>query len=210
VHFSVIALRALKASNPTATVGMLRLLLLRMHSSGNADALVLSILESLMLLLREKKWGDISILNERKMRAYEAALSAATQEAMGTNVLLTVDEAHELMERRECQHVASLFHSQRDDWAACAGASVSQMTPADSAATRSLFYAVFLELSNLQSVHRWRVYATGTALSMRRVTNSSSASGATRCHPLEFAPAYHLAVPDMVSVLSSSGALTMF
>jgi hypothetical protein len=56
VHFSVLALRALQTTHPLASVDMLHQLLLRMHRNGNADAIVVTILDLLLLSLREKKW----------------------------------------------------------------------------------------------------------------------------------------------------------
>lgn len=162
VHFSVLALRALQGSHPTASLAARRRLLLRLHRNGNADALVTAIPDSLFSRMRILK--------------------------------CSVDH--------DFQSVSSLFVSQRasellaDDSAAVAGASQGP-------ATRSLYYALVLELSSLQTAHGWCMYVTGTALSMRRVADSSNASVMARCHPVDFAPAHRLSVPDMISILSS-------
>ena len=187
VHFSVLAVQALLATRPDASMEDKRQLLLRTHRNGNADALVTDILGGLLVQLRVVGWRvhgtDIYVLDPAMMRAYEASLSNAAFDTLGEAVLFTVDEAHELMERPESRRVASLFLSQR------------------TATTRSLFYAVVLELSSLQGDHGWSAYVTGTTLSMRRVLDSSSASVSTRCHPREFAPEHRFTVPDIISIL---------
>ena len=209
VHFSVIALRALRRSHPAATMGMMRQLLLRMHRNGNADALITVILDAMMvrMRMRVRKWitfgVDVYALDEGRLLAYELLLATAVRDVMGSAVLITVDEAHELMERRECQRVAPLFLSQRADGSAALAGVVSD-TPASSShksARRSLFYTVVVELSRLQAKYGWSAYVTGTSMSMRRVAESSSASVAIRCHPLEFAPTHRLTVKDMVSIV---------
>ena len=209
VHFSVIALRALRASHPSATTDMRRQLLLRLHRNGNADDLITVILDAMMVRMRVRKWitcgVEIYALDERRLLAYELLLATAVRDVMGSAVLITVDEAHELMERRECQRVAPLFLSQSADGSAALAGVVSD-TPASSShksSARGLFYAVVLELSRLQAAYGWSAYVTGTSLSMCRVAESSSASVATRCHSLEFAPTHRLTVPDMVSIVLS-------
>lgn len=214
VHFSVLALRSLLATHPEASVDNLRQLLLRMHRNGNADALVTDILASLVGHLRVKQWhiggSDIFVLDPAKMRTYEVSLSTAATEVMGHAILLTIDEAHELMERPECRAIASLFLSQR----AVASAGPAEGAPKslasavqESSVSRSLFYAVVGELSNFRDLFRWSVYVTGTALSMRRIAGSSSASIATRCHPREFAPEHRLAAADIASILQRHFAI---
>lgn len=209
VHFSVLALRAIRASHPRAPAGMQRQLLLRMHRNGNADALVTTILDFLLLHMRVKAFcldgNDVYALDAEIMRAYEVSLSFAVRDVMGTDVLVTVDEAHELLERRECKSIASLFLAQRPDGSGACGGDVSLSVPQsdNETASRSLFYAVVLQLSSLQSTHRWGVYVTGTALSMANIAYSASASVATRCHAEEFAPAHRMSVADIVNVLSS-------
>lgn len=201
VHFSVLALRALRSSHPEASTHDLRQLLLRMHRNGKADALITDILNALVIILRVKRWRandeDIFELDGAAMRIYEASLSIAAAESMGHAILFTVDEAHELMERRECHAVDSLFLSRRSrPIAGGASALLQEIT-----APRSLFYAIVLELSSLQTMYGISVYVTGTALSMHRVLDSSSASVATRCHPLDFAPEHRFDVSDIVTIL---------
>ena len=208
MHFSVLAMRSILATHHEASADKLRQLLLRMHRNGNADALVSDILSSLLIQLRMKRWRigarDIYVLDPEKMGAYEVCLSTAVSNVMGPAILFTIDEAHELMERPECRAVASLFLSERT--ASSAGAPGGSSAPPPRAvnegpAPRSLFYAVIGELSRFRIVHKWAVYVTGTALSMRRIADSSSASIATRCYPREFAPEHRLAEADIASIL---------
>ena len=206
VHFSVLSLRALRATHPEVSTGDLRQVLLRMHRNGKTDALVTDIFKTLLARLRVKKWQaqdtDIFALDPIALDDYETSLSIAATDTMGSVVLLTVDEAHELMRRRECDGVASLFLSQRAEGGTSSVGRVSAFP-----APRSLFYAVVHELSRLRTVHGWSVYVTGTALSMRRVLESSSASIATRCHPIVFAPEHRLGVPDIILILCNYWAI---
>lgn len=201
VHAAVLALQAARMLPRGDDPSLQRLMLLHFFSNGTADEIVCNLLEMLTTAYARPSSVDagVSCLDAPSMATYEEMLTHLFVTTRGDRapLLLAVEEAHELMEHARFVRCSHLILRE--------GGGMTHAT-AKKAATRStghgnLFYHLVVLLSEFKEQHSWRLYVTGTSLSMTRILSSAGSSVASRVDMTSQPPRHHMAVDDMAHII---------